>query len=74
MAETFITLEEAAGLEGASYEAIKKKIQRNPDAFKTKYEQTPSGGKPRVLISLSSLSKRRVEPARKGKASRERTL
>ncbi|MDU7473591.1 MAG: transposase [Paenibacillus macerans] len=58
MAETYVTLEEAAGLEGVSYEAIKKKIQRNPDAFKTKYEPTTSGGKPRILVALSSLSKK----------------
>ncbi|MEF2968332.1 Mu transposase C-terminal domain-containing protein [Paenibacillus sp. M1] len=54
----YITIDEAAGYEGVSYETIKKKIQRNPKAFITKHEASPSGGKDRVLISISSLSKK----------------
>ena len=58
MSETYIMLEEAAAFENISYEAMKKKIQRNPQAFKTKNEPAKSGGKDRVLVALSSLSKK----------------
>lgn len=57
MAETFVTLEEAANFEGLSYEAIKKRIQRNPEGYKTKTEAR-DGGKDRVLVALFSLSKK----------------
>lgn len=58
MPEVYITLEEAAEYENTSYEAIKKKIQRSPQAFKTKSEPAVNGGKDRVLVALSSLSKK----------------
>ncbi|GIO81238.1 hypothetical protein J6TS7_48480 [Paenibacillus dendritiformis] len=58
MSEIYITLEEAAGLEGMSYETVKKKVQRNPKAFKAKKEAAASGGKERVLIAMSTLSKK----------------
>lgn len=58
LAETFVSLEDAARLEGISYESIKKKIQRNPETFKTKKEEAISGGKGKVLVALSSLSKK----------------
>ncbi|CAH8719593.1 hypothetical protein WDD9_005606 [Paenibacillus melissococcoides] len=58
MAESYISLEEAAKFEGVSYDIIKKKIQRNPEEFKTKTDQSQNGGKPRILVSLVSLSKR----------------
>lgn len=57
MVNVFISLEEAAKYENSSYEALKKKIQRNPEAFKTKTEPAINGGKDRILVALSSLSK-----------------
>ncbi|GAB6158302.1 hypothetical protein JCM39194_15020 [Desulfotomaculum varum] len=56
MPETFVTLERAAELEGVSYETMKKRIQRNPKAFKTSTEPGENGGKDRVTVALSSLS------------------
>jgi len=58
LAESYIILEEAAAFENISYEAMKKKIQRNPLIFKTKSEPAENGGKNRVLVALSSLSKK----------------
>jgi len=58
LAEVYIALDEAAEHENISYEAMKKKIQRNPQAFKTKTETAVNGGKDRVLVALSSLSKK----------------
>ena len=57
MAEAFVTLEEAAVFEGLGYETIRKRIQRNSDLYKTKIEPR-DGGKDRVLVALSSLSKK----------------
>ena len=57
MAEIFVTLEEAAELEGISYKGMTSRIQRNPTSFKTKNEAR-DGGKDRVLVALSSLSKK----------------
>lgn len=58
MKDVFISMEDAAGYEGISYEAIKKKVQRNPAIFNVRKEPVSSGGKPRILIDLSSLSKK----------------
>ncbi len=57
MAETFITLDYAAELESMSYKGMASRVQRNPGSFKTKTESR-GGGKDRVLIALSSLSKK----------------
>lgn len=57
MAGTFVTLEEAAELEGLSYEAMKKRVQRNQDSYRT-ITEARDGGKDRVLVDLSSLSKK----------------
>ncbi len=57
MAEAFVTLEEAAELENISYKGMASRIQRNPQSFKTKNEAR-DGGKDRVLVALSSLSKK----------------
>ena len=57
MAEIFVTLEEAAELEGVKYHTIYQRIQRNADNYKTKNEPR-DGGKDRVLVALSSLSKK----------------
>ncbi|MDO4720448.1 MAG: transposase [Peptostreptococcaceae bacterium] len=57
MAKTFVSLEEAARLENLSYKGMTSKIQRNPEEYHIKNEAGKSGGKDRVLIELSSLSK-----------------
>jgi transposase InsO family protein len=57
VAETFVTIEEAAELEGVSYKGLASRISRKPDNYTTKSEPRPDGGKPRILVSLSSLSK-----------------
>jgi putative transposase len=57
LTEIFVTLEEAAELEGISYKGMASRIQRNPNNFKTK-TQPRDGGKDRVLVALSSLSKK----------------
>ncbi|WP_069997845.1 Mu transposase C-terminal domain-containing protein [Cellulosilyticum sp. I15G10I2] len=56
MDDIYVTLDDAAILENTSYEAMKKKIQRQSTSFKTKTEENTNGGKERVLISLTSLS------------------
>lgn len=58
MPESYITLEEAAELEGISYKGMASRIQRNPQSYKTQKESRDlEGGKDRVLVALSSLSK-----------------
>lgn len=57
MSEVYITLEEAAGCEGLSYKGLASRVSRNPNIYRTKTEPAAeSGGKPRVLVALSSLS------------------
>lgn len=56
--EIFLTIEEAAELEGTSYESMKKRIQRNKNVMDTKFEEKSNNGKDRVLVALSSLSKK----------------
>lgn len=58
MSENFITLEEAADLEGVSYECFKMRIYRNQNAFKTKTEPSNNGGKDRLFVEVSSLSRK----------------
>ncbi len=55
--EVYITLDEAAELESLGYDAMKKRIQRNQSNYKIKTEKR-EGGKDRVLVGLSSLSKK----------------
>ncbi|WP_420857134.1 Mu transposase C-terminal domain-containing protein [Tissierella carlieri] len=57
LAEIFITLEEAAELDGVKYNTLVQRIKRNPENYQTKTEAR-DGGKDRVLVSLSSLSKK----------------
>jgi len=59
LSEIYITLEEAAGFEGMSYKGLASRVSRHPNAYRTKNElASASGGKPRVLVSLASLSKK----------------
>lgn len=54
--EKFCTIAEAAALENISYEAMKKKLQRNSDNYITSIEKAETGGKERTLIDINSLS------------------
>lgn len=56
MPETYITLEEAAELEGITYKGMTSRISRNPSAFKTKSQPREGGGKEQVLVSVASLT------------------
>lgn len=56
MPEIYITLKEAAELEGLVYKTLVQRIARNPEAFKTKTQARECGGKEQVLVSVSSLS------------------
>lgn len=56
MAVAYVTLEEAAGLEGIKYETMKKRIQRK-NAYDLQNEKQETGGRDIVLVSVTSLSK-----------------
>lgn len=56
MPEIYITLEEAAELEGVVYDTMQKRIKRNPSAFKTKSQPREGGGKEQILVSVASLT------------------
>lgn len=53
--EAFVTLEEAATLEGVKYNSMVQKIKRYPADFKIQKEHITNGK--RVFVSVSSLSK-----------------
>ena len=56
MQEEYISLEEAAAYEGTSYEAMKKRVQRDPRQYKAKASTRETGGKDQVLVSVTSLT------------------
>lgn len=56
MNEAFVTIEDAAILESITYDAMKKKIQRQESKFHVKSEPSSTGGRERILISVKSLS------------------
>lgn len=58
MGETFVSLEQAAELEGVAYKGMASRISRNTASYKVKTERPRDGGKDRVLVALSSLSKK----------------
>lgn len=55
--EQYVTLNEAAELEGVKYNSMVQKVNRNKLDYKTRIEEQDSGGKGRVLVAVSSLSK-----------------
>lgn len=55
--EVYVTLEEAAELEQVKYKTLSKNISRNAEGFVIKNEKGINGGKDRVLVAVSSLSK-----------------
>ena len=52
MPDVFIGLKEAAAFEGISYDTIKKRVQRNPQQYKTKMQPSEAGGREQVLVSV----------------------
>ena len=56
MSEIFLSLEEAAELEGVKYNSIIQRIKRNKERFIVKTEKNLNGGKDTVWVALSSLS------------------
>ena len=56
MPDVFIGLKEAATFEGISYDTIKKRVQRNPQQYKTKMQPSEAGGREQVLVSVDSLT------------------
>lgn len=56
MPDVFIGLKEAAVFEGISYDTIKKRVQRNPQQYKTKMQPSEAGGREQVLVSVDSLT------------------
>lgn len=75
--EGYITLEQAAELEGVKYDTIKKRIQRNPESYDTKIYQRPGGGKDQVLLSVASLTakaRRAYEAGQRVKAGRDAVI
>lgn len=57
MEAAYVTLEEAAELEGVGYETIKKRIQRGNGLYSAHTEKSLTGGKDIVLVAVNSLSK-----------------
>lgn len=57
MAESYVTLGEAAELEGVKYKTMAQRLSRKKDIFETKTEKSETGGKDVVLVAVSSLSK-----------------
>lgn len=57
MAESYVTLNEAAELEGIKYNTMVQRLTRNRSNFDTKTEQSEAGGKDTVLVAVTSLSK-----------------
>lgn len=57
MAEAYVTLAEAAELEGIPYSTMARRTQRKKDVFVTKTEKSETGGRDVVLVAVSSLSK-----------------
>lgn len=57
MAETYVTLAEAAELEGIKSKTMARRTQRDKESFITKTEKSGTGGKDVVLVAVSSLSK-----------------
>lgn len=58
MAElAYVSLEEAAELEGIKYNTLVQRIRRNNDSYNIRLEARESGGKELTLVAVNSLSK-----------------
>lgn len=56
--EAYVTLAEAAELEGIGYDTMKKRVQRTPAKFCATPEQRSGGGKELVTVAVSCLSRK----------------
>ncbi len=58
MVEAYVTLNEAAKLEGIGYDTMQKKVKRAPERFSVMMGQHGGGGKELVMVAVSSLSRK----------------
>lgn len=58
MPEVYIPLADAAQFESVSYDTLKKRIQRNPEQYKTQTVAGEGGGKEQIRVAVSSLSQK----------------
>lgn len=56
--EVYVTLKEAAELEGIGYDTMQKKVRRLPEKFQAIMDQRESGGREQVKVAVSSLSRK----------------
>lgn len=54
----YVTLDEAAELEGIQYKTMSKRIDRSPEKFVVAKEQREGGGKELTMVAVASLSKK----------------
>ena len=71
MAEGYVTLGEAAELEGIQYKTMSKRIDRNPEKFLITKEQREKGGKELTMVAVSSLTKKARDAWREREKLRE---
>lgn len=62
--EEYVTLDEAARLEEVQYKTFAKRLERKDKKYLIKNETSEIGGKERVLILVSSLSRKAQESYR----------
>lgn len=75
MTEIYLQLEEAACLEGLNYFTLYRNIKRKPEEYLVKTQPTDGRGKDRLLVALSSLSRKaRLEYIKKNNADLENAL
>ena len=65
MSEIYVSLEEAAGLEGVAYTAMLNRIDRSFGSIRVKRVNQAKGGRPFTLVCLDSLSSKAQRAYRK---------
>lgn len=58
MDQAYVTLKEAAELEGVRYNTMVQKLKRNPEKYKIKSGQREGGGRELVFVAVGSLSRK----------------
>ena len=56
MTDIYVTIKDAATFEAVSYETLKKRIQRDVRKYTVKMQPRKIGGKPEIMVAVSSLS------------------
>lgn len=56
MEEVYVTLQEAADLEGLKYRGMLTRLHRSPELYGIKHQPRESGGKDEITVAVSSLS------------------